>query len=180
VLGPPAHRGIAAGVWYKHLDGGFPVQGRGLGASNRPSQSHLLLVYGIWYWHRHRTSCAIKEARGRNFTPPGTLWVQGGAGLGWVWSGGSNLAPVPLGSVAGDPDRHRGWLLCPSSVPVPAGRGLRPRVFSAHGPVPQLQVHAPAFASFGTAPQDRRKLGSCWLYFFGYIVGYIQNVLGIF
>jgi hypothetical protein len=62
--------------------------------------------------------------------------------LGWVWSGGSNLAPAPgpLGSVAGDPDRHRGWLLCPSSVPVAAGRGLRPRVFSAHRPAPQLQV----------------------------------------
>jgi hypothetical protein len=58
--------------------------------------------------------------------------------MGWVWSGGSNLAPGPLGSVAGDPDRHRGWLLCPSSVPAAAGRGLRPRVFSAHGPPPQL------------------------------------------
>jgi hypothetical protein len=33
-----------------------------------------------------------------------------------VWSGGSNLTPGPLGSVAGDPDRHRGWLLCPSEV----------------------------------------------------------------
>jgi hypothetical protein len=50
------------------------------------------------------------------------------------------LAPGPLGSVAGDPDRHRGWLLCPSSVPAAAGRGLRPRVFSAHRPGPQLQV----------------------------------------
>jgi hypothetical protein len=57
-----------------------------------------------------------------------------------MWSGGSNLAPGPLGSVAGDPDRHRGWLLCPSSVPAAAGRGLRPRVFSAHRPAPQLQV----------------------------------------
>ena len=57
-----------------------------------------------------------------------------------MWSGGSNLAPGPLGSVAGDPDRHRGWLLCPSSVPAAAGRGLRPRVFSAHRPGPQLQV----------------------------------------
>jgi hypothetical protein len=53
--------------------------------------------------------------------------------MGWVWSGGPNLAPEPLGSVAGgDPGRHRGWLLCPSSVPAAAGRGLRPRVFSAH------------------------------------------------
>jgi hypothetical protein len=53
---------------------------------------------------------------------------------------GSTLAPGPLGSVAGDPDRHRGWLLCPSSVPAAAGRGLRPRVSSAHRPAPQLQV----------------------------------------
>jgi hypothetical protein len=77
--------------------------------------------------HMQRTSCAIKEARSRNFTPPGTLWecrcptymealwVQGGAGLGWVWSGGSNLAAGPLGSVAGDPDRHR----APGLAPLP-------------------------------------------------------------
>jgi hypothetical protein len=57
-----------------------------------------------------------------------------GSVRGWVWSGGSNLnlAPGPLGSVAGDgdpgsclpsdPDRHRGsWLLCPSSVPAVGG-----------------------------------------------------------
>jgi hypothetical protein len=46
------------------------------------------------------TSCAIKEARSGNFTP---LGVQGGAGMCWVWSGGSNLASGPLGSVACGP-----------------------------------------------------------------------------
>ena len=71
-----------------------------------------------------------------------------------MWSGGANLAPGPLGSVAGDPDRHRGWLLCPSSVPAAAGRGLRPRVFSAHRPLPQLQVHAPAW---GVTPHPLAK-----------------------
>jgi hypothetical protein len=64
----------------------------------------------------HRPATRLRDQGGqesRNFTPPGTLWVQRGASLGWVWSGGSNLAPGPLGSVA---DRHRGWLLlCPSS-----------------------------------------------------------------
>jgi hypothetical protein len=100
------------------------------------------------------TSCAIKEARSGNFTPPGTIWVQGGAGLGWVWSRGANLAPGPLGSVAGDPDRHRGWLLCPSPVPAAAGRGLRPRVFSAHGPPPQLQVQ--------DLVMGRRPMPHCW------------------
>jgi hypothetical protein len=50
------------------------------------------------------------------------------------------LAPGPLGSVAGDPDRHRGWLIFPSSAPAAGGRGLRPRVSSAHRPWPQLQV----------------------------------------
>jgi hypothetical protein len=61
------------------------------------------------------TSCALRDQRGqrRQYWPPFAPWVQGGAGLGWVWSGGSNLAPGPLGSVAGGPDRHRGWLLCP-------------------------------------------------------------------
>jgi hypothetical protein len=64
--------------------------------------------------------------------------------VGWVWSGRANLAPGPgpLGSVAGDPDRHRGW---PAPLPLlprtgACRPGLRPRVFSAHRPVPQLQV----------------------------------------
>jgi hypothetical protein len=56
-------------------------------------------------------------------------------GPGRSWAG---LGPV--GSVAGDPDRHRDWLLCPSSVPAAAGRGLKPRAFPVHRPVPQLQV----------------------------------------
>jgi hypothetical protein len=55
-----------------------------------------------------------------------------GWALGWVWSVGSNLAPGPLGSVAGDPDRHRGWLLCPSSVPAAAG--CRPGAEAARVP----------------------------------------------
>jgi hypothetical protein len=58
--------------------------------------------------------------------------------MGWVWSGGSNLAPGPLGSVVGRP--------APGLAPLPLLRtggcrpGLRPRVFPAHRPVPQLQV----------------------------------------
>jgi hypothetical protein len=91
---------------------------------------------GPWYW------------------PPFAPWVQGGAGVGWVCSGGDNLAPGPLCSVAGDPDRHWGWLLCPSSVPAAAGRGLRPRVFSAHGPPPQLQVQ--------DSVMGRRPMPHCW------------------
>jgi hypothetical protein len=57
-----------------------------------------------------------------------------------VWSGGSNLAPGPLGSVAGDPERHRGWLLCVPPVPAAGSRGLRPRVSLAQRPFPQLQA----------------------------------------
>jgi hypothetical protein len=81
-------------------------------------------------------------------------------GLGVVWSGVSNLAPGPLGSMAGDPDRHRGWPLC---APPPY---RRLRVFSAHRPaVPQLQVHTcPGIGcnspSFGKASSDRNKLPS--------------------
>jgi hypothetical protein len=44
----------------------------------------------------------------------------------------------PTWPVTPDPDRHRGWLLCPSSVPAATGQGLRPRVSSAHMPLPQL------------------------------------------
>jgi hypothetical protein len=99
----------------------------------------------------HDAADQLRDQRGQGprIWPPFAPWLPrtrgelGWAGCGpWSGSGGSNLAPGPLGSVAGDADRHRGWLLCPSSVPVPAaaGRGLRPRVFSAHGPGPQLQV----------------------------------------
>jgi hypothetical protein len=73
--------------------------------------------------------------------PHGPAQGGGWAGMGVV-RGGGNLAPGPLGLVAGDPDRHWGWLLCPSSVLAAAGRGLRPRVVSSHRPWPQLQVHA--------------------------------------
>jgi hypothetical protein len=126
------------------------------------------------------TSCAISDRRsqgprsavlgtGRRWADPGLVqgWSGGGAsgpagcgptgGPTWNLALGPWLAPGllaagcwVLGSVAGDPGRHRGWgwLLCPSSVPAPGGRGLRPRVFSAHrpAPLPQLQVqHAPAW-----------------------------------
>jgi hypothetical protein len=74
----------------------------------------------------------------RPLAPP--IAPHRGARLGWVWVwyGGPNWPPGPLGSVAGDgPDRHRGWLwllVCPSSVPAAGGRGLRPRMSSAHRP----------------------------------------------
>jgi hypothetical protein len=83
------------------------------------------------------TSCAIKEARSEKIAPPGTLWFQGGAGLGWVCSGGSNLAPRPLGSVA--VDRHRGSGLAP--LPLLRTGGCRPgagaaRVLGSYRPLP--------------------------------------------
>jgi hypothetical protein len=60
--------------------------------------------------------------------------------MGWVWSGGSNLAPGPLGSVAGDP-RPTGTGAGSSAPPpyrrLPAGgRGLRPRVCAARSGPP--------------------------------------------
>jgi hypothetical protein len=87
--------------------------------------------------------------------------------VGWAGCGpGGPTWPLgrwPLGSVAGDPDRHRGWLLCPSPVPAPAGRGLRPRVFSAHRPGPQLQVHAPARAVTAHPLAERLQTGPAFL-----------------
>jgi hypothetical protein len=83
----------------------------------------------------------ISQASCTKYWPPFASWVQGGAEMDWVCSEGSNLAPVPLGLVAGDPDRHQDRHLCPSPVPAAAaGRGLRPRVFPAHRPPPQPQV----------------------------------------
>jgi hypothetical protein len=64
------------------------------------------------------TSCAIRGARGGGIgrrSPLGSVrsWV----GLGVVR--GVQFGPWAAGgSVAGDPDRHRGWLLFPSSVPA--------------------------------------------------------------
>jgi hypothetical protein len=73
------------------------------------------------------------------------------------------LAPGPLGSVAGDPDRHQGWLFCPSSVPAAGGRGLRPRVFSAHRPWPQLQAQAPARVVTARPLAKRLQTGHAFL-----------------
>jgi hypothetical protein len=109
------------------------------------------------------TSCAIRGARGGDIghrSPPGSSEELGWAGCG---PGGPTCGPGgpacgPLGSVAGDPDRHRGWLLCPSSVPAAAGRGLRPRMFSAHGPGPQLQVQDSVVVMGGR----RAAAPRCW------------------
>jgi hypothetical protein len=90
--------------------------------------------------------------QGPRIRPPFAPWVQGGAGVGWMWSGGPTwplgrwvrwpVTPTGTGTGAGSsappPYRYR-YRRLPA-----AGRGLRPRVFSAHRPGPQLQVHAPA------------------------------------
>jgi hypothetical protein len=65
------------------------------------------------------SSCANREARGGNFTPPSPPWVQvqWAAGMGWRWSRGSNLVTGPLGSVAGEPTggtSASSFLLCRS------------------------------------------------------------------
>jgi hypothetical protein len=87
-----------------------------------------------------------QRSQGPRYWPPFDPWVQGELGC-WAGLGvlrGVQLGPRPpgpgrLGSVAGEHlDRHRGWLFCPSPVPAAAGWGMRPRVFSAHGPPPQL------------------------------------------
>jgi hypothetical protein len=90
-----------------------------------------------------------------------------GAGRGWVlgvgsggWRGGNPLAPGPLGSVFGGRRRAKtptGTGAGAGSPPPPSCRqlaaggrgGPRPRVFAAHGPVPQLRVHAPAWGGGG-------------------------------
>jgi hypothetical protein len=97
---------------------------------------------------RSEEPAGARSHEGQRCWPPfGAPWVQGGAGLGWVWSGGFRVQRSTwprgrwwlVGSVAGGPDRHRGWHLCPSPAPpyrVPAaggrGLGLRPRVLPAH------------------------------------------------
>jgi hypothetical protein len=96
------------------------------------------------------TSCALRDQRGQGprIWPPLAPWVQGGAGMGWMRSGGSNVAHGPVGSVAGGP-RPPGGAAGSSAplLPRAGGRlrlpaGLRPRVSSTHSnrPGPQLQV----------------------------------------
>jgi hypothetical protein len=75
-------------------------------------------------------------------------------------SGGSNLAPGPLGSMT--PTGAGAGSSAPPPYRRLAAGGLRPSVFPAHGPAPQLQVHAPPGIGcntppFGRAPSDRRK-----------------------
>jgi hypothetical protein len=73
--------------------------------------------------------CAISDQNQRSEGPEAAVLsaarplgpVRSRVGLLGVVRGGSNLAPEPLGSVAGDPDRHRGWLLCPPLVPAAGG-----------------------------------------------------------
>ena len=53
--------------------------------------------------------------------------------MGWMWSRGGKFASVILGPVAGDP-------VWPPGRSSSLSLQLRPRVFSAHRPVLQLQV----------------------------------------
>jgi hypothetical protein len=88
-------------------------------------------------------SCWLKAARkvdSHHHPDPKRIFGLGvvrGVQLGpWpLWGRWVRWPVTPTGTGAG-------WLLCPSSVPAAAGRGLRPRVFSAHRPWPwpQLQV----------------------------------------
>jgi hypothetical protein len=66
-------------------------------------------------------------------------WAGGGPG-GPTWSQGH----LPLGSVAGEPDRRQRQLLCLLPVQVAGGRLARRCVCSAHRPSGLTQVHAPA------------------------------------
>jgi hypothetical protein len=90
-----------------------------------------------------------------------SLWVQGGAGMGWVWCG-PGCPTWPLGRWVRWPVTPTGTGAGPSAPPP----YRRLRVFSAHRPaVPQLQVHTcPGIGcnspSFGKASSDRNKLPS--------------------
>jgi hypothetical protein len=64
VLGPPAHHG--PGVWYKHLDGGLPMQGVRFGGL-KSDQFHLVKPNPV-------------DAVARGPWPPGPLVVPAGTG----------------------------------------------------------------------------------------------------
>jgi hypothetical protein len=65
------------------------------------------------------------------------------------------VAPTGTGDGSSAPPPYRG---------LPAGRGLRPRVFSAHRPGPQLQVHAPARAVTARPLAKRFQTGPAFLH----------------
>jgi hypothetical protein len=117
---------------------------------------------------------------GRRRSPPGSkgelgCWAGCGPG-GQTWP----LAGPLAGSVAGDPDRHRGWLICPSFVPA---AGCRPGDETARVPDSMAWAAAPSTStcpsmgrnapSFGKAFSDRpwpwqrypvrsSSLKTCW------------------
>jgi hypothetical protein len=81
------------------------------------------------------------EGQRRRHWQPFVPRTPSGAAVGWAWPGGGNLAPGPLGSVAGDPDRHRGWILCPSLLRT---CGCRPGAEAARVPGSQACAAAPS------------------------------------
>jgi hypothetical protein len=107
-------------------------------------------------------SCAITGARGGGIgrrSPPGSSeesWVLGWAGCGpggptWPLGRWARWPVTPTGTGAG------------SSAPPAGTGGLRPRVFSAHRPWPQLQVHAPARAVTARPLAKRFQTGHAFL-----------------
>jgi hypothetical protein len=98
----------------------------------RGQQLHGHGDQGAKYWPKKiMTRSLIKFKSVRRSSPgPGPIRGLGWAGCGcgpW-WSEGPNLAPGPAGpldSVAGDPGRHWGCVLCPPPPPpyrwLPAG-----------------------------------------------------------
>jgi hypothetical protein len=105
-----------------------------------------------------------RRSQGPRYWPPFAPWVQGGARAGWVWSGGPNLAPGPLGSVAGPRP-------VPGLAPLPLLRtgAWRPGAEAARVLGSQAVAAAPSTcpgtrcnrrASFGKAFSDRQRLPS--------------------
>lgn len=66
----------------------------------------------LWHESPKSSNQEISQATDPKYWPPFASWVQGGPKTGWRWSRGSNVVTGPLGLVAGEPDRHWGWLLC--------------------------------------------------------------------
>jgi hypothetical protein len=174
---------LVSGIWYYTLV--CVCGGLFLGFELQPSMPlrHFLgrgRVAGGWPKPQCavRSACDYDQLRDQRGQGPGGAVLATVRPLGPVsseelgWAGCGPGGPTwPLGRwvrwpVAPDPDRHRGWVLCPSAVPAAGGRGLRPRVFSAHRPGPQLQAPSACpgtgcnSASFGRAPSDRPSLPS--------------------
>jgi hypothetical protein len=125
-LKPPYAISVSISNWHSlDLDHQLRTKKQGAGAHAHYFNSKRSTPLCLFPSRKPRTRAAsgyqrpLRDQRGRGIghhSPPGSRGE-----LGWAWYWPPFAPHVPLGLMTGDPDRHRSWLLCPSSVPAAGG-----------------------------------------------------------